>query len=107
MQAISSFSDSDWAGNPDDRRSTSRYCVFFGPNPISWSSKMQPTIARSSTEDEYRSLAHTAAESKVLCLHYVSTDALVADVFTRGLSAARFEFLRDKLKVQSLQFAGG
>ena len=54
--------DADWGADPDDRRSTSSSCLFFGPNLISWSSKKQTLVARSSTEAEYRSLANTAAE---------------------------------------------
>ncbi|XP_028064201.1 uncharacterized protein LOC114267360 [Camellia sinensis] len=59
---LHAFSDSDWAGNSLDRRSTTGFCVFLGPNLVSWSAKKQPTVARSSTEAEYRALAHTAAE---------------------------------------------
>jgi hypothetical protein len=59
---ITAFADSDWAGCPDDRRSTAGYAVFLRPNLVSWSSKKQPTVARSSTEAEYRGLAAATAE---------------------------------------------
>ena len=61
-QTLHAFADADWAGDPNDRTSTSAYVVFLGANPISWSSKKQKTVARSSTEAEYRAIASTAAE---------------------------------------------
>uniref|UniRef100_A0A2N9FIB4 Uncharacterized protein n=1 Tax=Fagus sylvatica TaxID=28930 RepID=A0A2N9FIB4_FAGSY len=60
--SLSAFSDADWAGDPNDRRSTSGLLVYLGHNPITWSAKKQLTVSRSSTEAEYRALASASAE---------------------------------------------
>jgi hypothetical protein len=59
---IVAYSDADWAGCPDTRRSTFGYCVYLGPSLISWSSKRHPTVSRSSAEAEYRAVANAVAE---------------------------------------------
>ena len=57
------YSDADWAGNKDTRRSTSGYVFRIGDSTISWSSKKQRTVARSSTEAEYVALSYAAQEA--------------------------------------------
>ena len=70
--ALHGFTDADWAGSIDDRKSTSGYLVFFGQTSISWKSSKQRTVARSSTEAEYKALADGTA--KVIWLQYLLTD---------------------------------
>ena len=66
------FSDADWAGNACDPKSTTGYCTFVGGNLVSWKSKKQTVIARSSAEAEYRAMASTACE--LVWLKYLLSD---------------------------------
>jgi transposase InsO family protein len=155
---LEAFCDSDWAGDPDSRRSTTGFGVFLGPCLVSWCAKKQPVVARSSTEAEYRALAVVTTEvywlrmllkdlrislhvpptiwcdnigalalasnpvyhartkhievdyhfvrekvvNKDILVKFISTHDQLADVFTKGLTSARFCFLRNKLKVVSV-----
>jgi hypothetical protein len=47
---LHAYLDADWIGDPTDRRSTMSYCFLLGNSLISWRSKNQSVVARSSTE---------------------------------------------------------
>ncbi|GKB78509.1 ribonuclease H-like domain-containing protein [Tanacetum coccineum] len=61
--SLVNYTDADWAGCPATRRSTSGYCIFVGDNLLSWSSKRQHTLLRSSAEAEYRGVANVVVET--------------------------------------------
>ena len=59
---IIGYSDADWVGSNKDRRSTSGHCVFIVGNLVTWTSKKQTVVARSSAKVEYKGMAHTTCE---------------------------------------------
>ena len=56
------YLDTNWAGSITDRRSTSGYCTMVWGNLTTWRSKKQSVVARSSTEAEFRAMAHGICE---------------------------------------------
>ena len=61
-RGVEVYTDADWAGSVVDRRSTSGYCTFLWGNLVTWRSKKQSVVARSSAEAEYRSMAQGVCE---------------------------------------------
>eukprot|EP00253_Pinus_taeda_P020524 PITA_20524 len=57
------FTDSDWAGDPDDRKSTAGYAFTLGSGPITWACKKQVAISLSSAEAEYRGVVEASKEA--------------------------------------------
>jgi len=72
---IKVYCDADWVNCPMTRRSVTGYYIFLGDAPISWKSKKQPTMSRSSIESEYRSMAATTSE--LIWLHSLLADLSV------------------------------
>lgn len=59
---IQAFADADWGSCKDSRHSTSGFCVFLGSSLISWKSRKQQVVSKSSAEAEYRSLSVVSDE---------------------------------------------
>lgn len=120
---LHAFSDSDWAGDKDDFKSTGAYIVYLGRTPISWSSKKQKSVARSSTEAEYRSIANAAAELTwltnllgelripvsaspvIYCDNIGATNLSANPVFHSRMKhlALDYHFIREKVQSNSLR----
>ena len=69
---MGAYADSNWAGDVTDRKSTSGFCMFLGDSLISWKSKKQSVVARSTAEAEYRAIAHATAE--IVWFHCLLSD---------------------------------
>ncbi|XP_012834033.1 PREDICTED: uncharacterized protein LOC105954895 [Erythranthe guttata] len=122
-QTLHTFADADCAGDPTDRSSTSTNVIFRGVNPISWSCKKQKTVARSSTEAEYRAIASAARElnwimnllqelrvsvpsiSVIYCDNIIATYVCTNPVFHSRMKhiAIDFHFVREQVTAKRLR----
>lgn len=66
------YTDAHWVGSMEYRRSTTGYCIFIGGNLVTWRSKKQAVVARSSVETEYRAMALGVCE--LLWTQYLLTE---------------------------------
>jgi hypothetical protein len=69
---LSAYSDATWASDPSDRRSVTGFCLFLGSSLLTWKSKKQTGVSRSSTEAELRAMASTAEE--IIWLRWLLAD---------------------------------
>ena len=76
---LQAYSDADWGTCAFSARSLTGFCVFLGDSLISWKTKKQKVVSKSSTEAEYRSMSHTTSE-------LVWLDGLLAEL---GVSIAQ------------------
>lgn len=61
-RGVEAYTDADWAGSITDRKSKSGYCTFLRGNLVTWRSKKQNVVARSSAEAEFRAMAQGICE---------------------------------------------
>ncbi|KAK6163969.1 hypothetical protein DH2020_000833 [Rehmannia glutinosa] len=112
------YSDSDYAGNIDDQKSTSGSCQFLGDCLVSWFSKKQNCVSLSTAEAKYISavfcctqllwMKQTLADYKcsfenvpIFCdnISAINTQDQLADIFTKPLSSETFASIRARLGI--------
>nr|GEZ03363.1 putative ribonuclease H-like domain-containing protein [Tanacetum cinerariifolium] len=103
------YSDSDYGGATQDRKSTTGGFQFLGRRLISWKCKKQTTVATSTTEAEYVAAARCCGQvlwiqnqlldygdcfdKKLISVDHIHTDENVADLLTKPFDAWRFQYL--------------
>ncbi|XP_057999179.1 uncharacterized mitochondrial protein AtMg00810-like [Hevea brasiliensis] len=81
---ISAYCDANWATCPMTRKSLTGYYIFLGTSLISWKSKKQTTVSRSSAEAEYRSMATTVCELQWLSYLLQDLEVQVSQPISRA-----------------------
>ncbi|KAK6149616.1 hypothetical protein DH2020_017141 [Rehmannia glutinosa] len=111
---LAGFSDADWAGDVDDRKSTTGGCFYLGNNLVSWYNKKQNCISLSTAESEYIALGSCCSQmlwmrqmladygNKIVTIDFVTIENQIADIFTKALDFQRFNYLKQSLGVCTL-----
>ncbi|XP_058189255.1 uncharacterized mitochondrial protein AtMg00810-like [Rhododendron vialii] len=129
---LAGYTDADWAGCADDRKSTSGGCFYIGNNLVSWLSKKQNSISLSTAEAEYiaassgctqllwmkqmladygitQDIRHhfirDLVEDRVILLEYLDTEHQKADIFTKPLDHIRFDYLRKSVGLHCVLYS--
>ncbi|GKA94387.1 retrovirus-related pol polyprotein from transposon TNT 1-94, partial [Tanacetum coccineum] len=107
--ALTAYADTDHAGCPDTRRSTSGSAQFLGDKLVSWSSKKQKSTTISTTKhsrskhiDIRHHFIREQVENGVFKLYFMAMDYQLADIFTKTLPRERFKFLLSRLEMKSM-----
>ena len=116
VERLYGYSDSDFAGDPDTRKSTTGYVFLYGGAAISWSSKLQAVVAQSTTEAEYIAAATAAKEAlwlrqlysdlwgKIIPVHLLCDNLSTLHVLKNPISSQRtkhidirYHFIRQRI----------
>ena len=117
------YSDSDWAGDKDERKSTTGHVFYFGGTAFAWTSKKQPVIALSSCEAEYVAVNSVVCEgvwlrSLLKFFNYPQEEATVINVDNQSAISlsknpvlhgrskhieTRFHYVRDQVRVNAMR----
>ncbi|CAL2265186.1 unnamed protein product [Prunus armeniaca] len=88
------YTDSDYAGDQEDRKSTLGYIFLFSSGDVSWSSKKQPIVTLSTTEAEFIAAASCACQAGTVEMVHCNSQEQIADVMTKPLKLDAFVKLR-------------
>ena len=108
--SLAGFSDLDWAGNADDRKSTIDGCFYVGANLVAWMSKKKNYVSLSTAKAQYIAVGCCCSQllwmKRLLSDYGISQDTMVvycdnssADIFTKPLDRSKFETLRQVIGV--------
>ncbi|GMP44500.1 hypothetical protein CsSME_00013413 [Camellia sinensis var. sinensis] len=102
---IKGYTDADFAGDVDDRKSTSGHVFLFGGTAVAWLSKKQSCVAKYTMEAEYIACSTAVSNADIvergeIKVNYIPSEEMVADPMTKGLSLEKFrERITDVLRL--------